>query len=84
MTNEEKKDSKLLMQFINERNGILENYETIYAIDISLHPQIDHIQFNVANNLYEMWDKEGNYFRFLALNYKETKNEYYLKKLKKN
>ena len=84
MTDKERQDSRILLQFIAERNFVLECQEILYVIDIRLHPQLDHIRFNVGSSEYEMWDKEGCYFKFTALNYDEKRDNYkYLRSLKK-
>ena len=80
MTYEEKENSRQLLQYILERNCVLESHELLYAVDLRLHPQLDHIEFHDVNNEYKMWDKEGCFFNFIALNYKETREEYYKKR----
>lgn len=74
MTYQEKEDSLRLKEFIEERGGVLEREELLYIMDRNLHPQINHIQLVSADeNKYEMWDYEGNYFTFVALNYWEKR-----------
>lgn len=75
MTESEKQDSIFLNNFISERDGILESPETRYAIDIVEHPQLDHITFYPDNSVYKMWDSDGNYFTFKALDYSEEIEE---------
>lgn len=36
----------------------------------SSSPQLNHIKYNAYEQCYEMWSKEGNYFRFTVY-YKE-------------
>ena len=55
-----------LKQYIDERNGALNKDETKFVIDINLHPQLNHIEFNPYNNTYDMWDNEGNYYHFIV------------------
>ena len=53
-----------LKQYIDERNGLLNREETKFVIDIELHPQLDHVLFNQSDFSYDMWDNEGNHYRF--------------------
>lgn len=69
MTEEEKKDSLELLDFIMERHQTLESPETRYATDIHEHPQINHVIFHADSSTYEMWDRDGTYFTFTALTY---------------
>ena len=55
-----------LKQYIDERNGVLNRDEIKFVIDINLHPQLDHIEFNPYSNTYDMWDNEGNYYHFIV------------------
>ena len=83
MTDEEKRDSLILFNFILEREARLEGPETRYATDLTEHPQIDHVRFIPENNRYEMWDREGTYFSFEALPYDPNKEEELEGELKK-
>lgn len=53
-----------LKQYINERNGKLNKEETKFVTNINLHPQLNHITFNVWDTSYDMWDNEGNHYHF--------------------
>lgn len=75
MSEEERQDSTNLQVFITERGCLLESAETCYATDIFEHPQINHVIYHPDNSHYEMWDIEGNYFCFQALNYNEETNK---------
>lgn len=68
-------DSKILKQYILERESLLELEEILYVTNINLHPQINHISYNAGDNEYIMWDCEGNEFNFKALNYGERRND---------
>lgn len=86
MTEEEYRDSIFLRKFLEERNYTLESAETRYVIDLIEHPQLNHILFHPDISVYEMWDSDGNYFTFKALDYsqeKETEIASLVKKLYK-
>lgn len=53
-----------LKQYIDKRNGKLNKEEAMFVININLHPQLNHITFNVFDTSYDMWDDEGNYYHF--------------------
>ena len=77
-------DSLKLKEYILQRQSILEFEEILYVININLHPQINHITYNSGTNEYTMWDCDGNYFNFIALNYGEKREDYYKRSLSKN
>ena len=83
MSDEERLDSINLYNFIEERNGVLEASETRYAIDTNEHPQINHIIYHAGGSKYEMWDKEGKYFTFKALEYNLEKEQMLEENIKK-
>lgn len=80
MTKEEIIDSENLLNFIRNRDYILETEELLYVTDLRLHPQLDHICFNSSSSEYSMWDKNGNFFNFFALNINEKRNDFLNKK----
>lgn len=53
-----------LYQYINERNGVLNQEETKHVTDINRHPQLNHITYNVWDCSYDMWDNLGNHYHF--------------------
>ena len=61
-----------IKNFLKQRNYHLGGNDLLYILDVKQHPQINHIKFNPYDNSYEMWDKEGNYFHFTAIPYKEA------------
>ena len=56
-----------MSEYINNRNGQLNREETKYIIDINLHPQLNHITYNVYDSSYDMWDCNGNYYHFCVV-----------------
>jgi len=84
MSVSDKIDSMQLKEYILQRGRVLEFEEILYAINIKLHPQIDHITFNSVTNEYIMWDCDGMQFEFMALNYGEKREDYYKRSLSKN
>lgn len=61
-----------IKNFLEQRNYHLGGNDLLFILDVKQHPQINHIKFNPYDNSYEMWDKEGNYFHFTAIPYKEV------------
>lgn len=55
--------SSELSNFIEVRNRALSSDEILNVIDTEQNPQIDHIIYE--NGLWQIWDKEGNYFSFV-------------------
>lgn len=51
-----------MKKYIENRNYELNSEEILNIIDVSKNPQINHIIYE--NNLYKVWDKDGNYFEF--------------------
>lgn len=76
MTQEEIIDSKNMLKYIEARNYLLETEELLYITDLKLHPQLDHISFNVFSSEYRMWDKRGTFFKFYALNINEKRSDF--------
>ena len=56
-----------MRQYIDSRNGKLNREEIKYITDIKKHPQLNHITYNPWDNSYDMWDIEGNHFRFYCV-----------------
>jgi len=56
-----------MRHYIDSRNGKLNREETAYIINITKHPQLNHITFNVWDSSYDMWDCEGNHFKFYTI-----------------
>lgn len=53
-----------MRDYINSRNGKLNREETNKVIDVNMNPQLNHITYNVWDSSYDMWDREGNHFKF--------------------
>lgn len=79
MNNAEKTDSKNLLQYIKSRNNYLNQEEILFAVNLFLHPQLNHIYFNSETFEYHMWDSDGNYFTFKAI---QIDDDFSLKKKK--
>lgn len=62
-------------KFIKDRNYQIGGDDLNFIINTKQHPQLDHIKYNPYNNGYEMWDKEGNYYKFTAIPYNEAKKK---------
>lgn len=69
-----------IQQLINLRNGILGGDELLIAISPQENPQLDHITYDSGNMEYKMWDNQGQYFNFKAMNYQEAKQKGLVKK----
>lgn len=61
--------------FLKERNYYIGGNDLNFILDTRQHPQINHIKFNPFDNTYEMWDKDGRYFHFTGMTYKEAKEK---------
>lgn len=59
-------------EFLRKRNHYIGGDDLVQVTSILNNPQLNHIKFNPETSEYEMWDKEGNYFRFKAMPYTEA------------
>lgn len=57
-----------LAEYIDSRNCCLSREETLFVIDVSRHLQLSHIQLNIGDGSYDMWDYEGNHYHFYVKN----------------
>ncbi len=61
-----------ITEFLKQRNYYVGGDDLAKVTSTTENPQLDHIRFNQGTNEYEMWDKEGNYYIFEAMPYKEA------------
>lgn len=61
-----------ITEFLKQRNYYVGGDDLLRVTSTKENPQLDHIKFNQGTNEYEMWDKEGNYYIFEAMPYKEA------------
>lgn len=61
-----------ITEFLKQRNYYIGGDDLLKVTSTEENPQLDHIRFNQGTNEYEMWDKEGNYYIFEAMPYKEA------------
>lgn len=61
-----------ITEFLKQRNYYVGGDDLLRVTSTEENPQLDHIKFNQGTNEYEMWDKEGNYYIFEAMPYKEA------------
>lgn len=61
-----------ISEFLKQRNYYIGGDDLLKVTSTIENPQLDHIKFNQGTNEYEMWDKEGNYYIFEAMPYKEA------------
>lgn len=59
-------------EFLKQRNWYIGGDDLIKITSVKENPQLNHIKFNAWTNEYEMWDIEGNYYKFTAMPYKEA------------
>lgn len=69
-----------LEKFIKDRGNRLGGDDLLKAISIEENPQLNHIVYNPYNQLYEMWDYEGNYYHFSSIPIDEVKQKILVKK----
>ena len=62
-----------IYNFLQERNYYIGGDDLLKIISPQENPQLNHIKFNSFDNSYEMWDNEGNYFKFYVIPYEEAK-----------
>ena len=72
-----------IQKAIEENNHYIGGDLLLLITDPFQNPQLDHIKYNPYNNLFEMWDKEGQYFWFTPMPYEEAINKGLVKSLKK-
>lgn len=58
--------------FLASRNFYIGGDELEKIIDTKENPQYDHIKFEPSTMVYEIWDKEGNYYAFKAMSHDEA------------
>lgn len=73
-----------LYQFIQDRGYRLGGDDLLKAISTKENPQLDHIVFYPETSKYDMWDREGNYYNFEAMPYKEAEQKGLVKRKKVN
>lgn len=61
-----------LSYFIEGRKRKLGGEDLLRAVSIQENPQLNHIEYDVGENKYRMWDKYGNYYEFEAIPYEEV------------
>lgn len=61
-----------ITEFLKQRNYYIGGDDLLKVTSTEENPQLDHIRFNQGTNEYEMWDREGNYYIFEAMPYKEA------------
>lgn len=59
-------------EYLKQRNYYIGGDDLLKVTSVKENPQLNHIKFNPYNNEYEMWDVEGNYYKFTAMPYKEA------------
>lgn len=59
-------------EYLKQRNWYIGGDDLIKITSIKENPQLRTIKFNSFSNEYEMWDVEGNYYKFKAMPYKEA------------
>ena len=59
-------------EYLKQRNWYIGGDDLIRITSIKENPQLRTIKFNSFSNEYEMWDVEGNYYKFKAMPYKEA------------
>lgn len=59
-------------EYLKQRNWYIGGDDLIKITSIKENPQLRDIRFNPFSNEYEMWDVEGNYYKFKAMPYKEA------------
>lgn len=69
-----------ITEFLKQRNYYVGGDDLLKVTSTEENPQLDHIKFNQGTNEYEMWDKEGNYYIFEAMSYKEALEKGLVKK----
>lgn len=69
-----------ITEFLKQRNYYIGGDDLLKVTSTEENPQLDHIRFNQGTNEYEMWDKEGNYYIFEAMPYKEALEKGLVKK----
>jgi hypothetical protein len=72
-----------LKKFIEERNNVLGGDDLQKATSPYENPQLKNILYDPNNHQYQMWDNEGNYYKFRAIPYEEAKQKGLVKTLDK-
>lgn len=50
--------------YLKEKNYYLNSEEIIFITDITVNTQICRISYNQEFNFYQIWTKDGYYFKF--------------------
>lgn len=61
-----------ISNYLKEREYRLNSEEIIFITDITVNTQICRISYNQEFNFYEMWTKDGYYFKFGCKPYIKT------------
>lgn len=61
-----------IQKLLEDRNYYIGGDDLVKVTSSKENPQLNHIKFNPDSNEFEMWDEEGNYFKFKAMPYKEA------------
>ena len=61
-----------IQKLLKDNNYYVGGDDLVKVTSTKENPQLNHIKFNPYNNEFEMWDKDGEYFRFTAMPYKEA------------
>ncbi len=69
--------------FIEGRKCKIGGEDLLRVISVSENPQLSHINYNVGENKYRMWDRYGNYYEFEPIPYEEVEKAKKLIKKKK-
>lgn len=67
-------------QFLRNRNYYIGGDDLNFITDIRQHPQIEHIEFSPYDMSYDMWDKEGHHYHFIAMSYSEAREKGLIRK----
>lgn len=59
-------------QFLRQRNYYIGGDDLVKVTSQKENPQLNHVKFNPEYNEFELWDKEGHYYKFRAMPYKEA------------
>ena len=69
-----------IYKFLEERGYYIGGDDLIKVTSVKENPQLNHIKYDLYQNRYEMWDKEGNYFNFAQMPYIEAEEKGLVKK----
>lgn len=69
-----------IQEYIKLRNYLIGGDDLLTLTSIEENPQLNHIIYHPDSSSYEMWDRDGEYFNFKAMNYEEAKQKGLVKK----